>query len=92
MRLDLQRCISLLCVLLIVFTGLVQATHVHPENAKLTGHDCSVCSIAHAGVLNSDIYQPSPHLTRAVLVVPPQIVEKASSFQLCLYIRPPPTA
>lgn len=84
------RLIALTCVLLVVFMGMAQAVHVHPNNSKLPSHECSICSLAHAGILNKTTQAALPVIVRTPLklahVVRPQSTGVFDSF--C--IRPPP--
>ena len=82
---------SLLCVLLVAFVGVVQAVHVHSDNSKLPSHECSVCSVAHSGVLSTAVYRPFDLFVRAVLTVSPEVARKSSGVIFSLRIRPPPT-
>jgi hypothetical protein len=84
--------LCLLCVLAMAFTGFVQVTHYHPDGSKLQGHDCSICPIAHAGVLSSANYEPTPVFIRTSIIVPAAQVSKSSGFTFTLHIRPPPMA
>jgi hypothetical protein len=83
--------LSLLCIALVAFIGVVQAVHVHAENSKIPSHECSICSVAHSGVLTSAVYRPVPLPVRAALIVSHDVVSKSSNVILSLYIRPPPT-
>jgi hypothetical protein len=83
---------SLLCVLLIAFTGFVQAVHVHPADSGVPSHECSLCSVAHAGVVGSPVYRPVPVFTRTTLAVPPEVTSISSIVVFSLRIRPPPEA
>jgi hypothetical protein len=87
----LVRLLSLACILLVTFVGAVQAIHVHSNNSKLPSHECSVCSVAHSGVITSAPYRPAPVLVRTVLFVPQGVLSKSSGFVSSLRIRPPPT-
>jgi hypothetical protein len=80
-----------MCILLVAFTGVVQSVHVHSDNSRLSSHDCSICSVAHAGVLSSAVYRPVPVFVRQILFVPPDLVRNSSGFVFSLRIRPPPT-
>ncbi|MGA9039983.1 MAG: hypothetical protein WB421_05555 [Terriglobales bacterium] len=86
------RTLGLICVLLVGFSGFAQAVHVHNENSKLPSHECSICSVAHAGVIASVTYQPSPVFVRSVLFVAPDVIHQSSGFVFSLRIRPPPQA
>lgn len=82
--------LAVLCVLLVALVGAVQATHVHPENSKLPSHECTMCSVAHAGVLNNIVSPPVPLFVQTVFVVVFDPVSKSSEFVSSLHIRPPP--
>jgi hypothetical protein len=84
--------LGLICVLLVGFSGFAQAVHVHSDNPKLPSHECSICSVAHSGVIASVTYQPSPVVTRSVLFVAPDVIHQTSGFLFSLRIRPPPQA
>jgi hypothetical protein len=86
------RALGLVCVLLVGFSGFAQAVHVHADNAKLPGHECSICAVAHSGVIASATYQPSPVFVRSVLFVAPDVIHQTSGFVFSLRIRPPPQA
>jgi len=73
-----------------MLTGVVQAIHIHSQNSKLPSHDCSICSVAHSGVLAKGLYRPVPVFVRTVLVVLPEAAPKCSGFVSSLHIRPPP--
>jgi hypothetical protein len=82
--------LSLLCILLVTFTGVIQAVHVHTENSKLPSHECSVCSVAHSGVLSSAVYRPAPLFIRTVVTASREHTRSSFGFVSSLRIRPPP--
>jgi hypothetical protein len=82
--------LSLLCVFLTAFTGYVQAVHVHGADSKLPSHECSICSVAHSGVVGSTPYRPVPVFTRTLLAVLPEATTNSSGLVFSLRIRPPP--
>jgi hypothetical protein len=84
------RALSVLCVLLIAFIGIVQAVHVHSDNSKIPSHECTLCAIAHSGIITSALYRPVPVFVRSVLVIRPGSVCKSSGVVLVPRIRPPP--
>ena len=86
----LVRALALTCVLLMAFTGFVQAVHVHSDDAKLPSHECSICAVAHAGVLAKAQYRPTPVFVRTVMVLEPEAIAGALGFVSALRIRPPP--
>jgi len=89
---NLVRLLSLACILLVAFAGFAQAVHVHSEGSKLPSHECSICSVAHAGVLGTSIFQSAPLVGHTVLAALPKAVFRSSGFVFFLRIRPPPAA
>jgi hypothetical protein len=88
-----QRCIALLCVLVIAGFGFVQAVHVHDELAGQTSSPashCSLCAVAHSAVLISPAgVAPLPVVATSMFAASePQLL---SQLQVApSYIRPPP--
>jgi hypothetical protein len=80
-----------LCVLLVLFIGVVQAVHVHSENSKLPSHECSICSVAHAGLIRNAIENPAPVLVQTETVAVAAVTRKSSDIVLSFRIRPPPS-
>jgi hypothetical protein len=74
------------------FTGFVQVSHFHPDGSKLPGHDCSICPIAHAGVLSSANYEPTPVFVRTFFVAVTADSTESSELTFTLHIRPPQMA
>ena len=83
--------LSLICVLLILFAGFAQASHVHTNASGSTNHECSVCSVAHAGALIKVAYRPVPVFVRSILTPRQEASPKPLLFAPFLYIRPPPS-
>ncbi len=83
--------LALLGVLLIALTGFAQAVHVHSDNSKLPSHECSICSIAHCGVIGTSIYQPIPVMESAIASLTPDVILRSTAVVLSLRIRPPPS-
>jgi len=88
---SLVRALSLLCIVLVAFTGFVQAVHFHPDESKLSSHDCSICSVAHAAVLGGTVYHPVPFIVRSVQARTVAVLPKSSGYVFSIHIRPPPT-
>jgi hypothetical protein len=82
--------LTLLCVVLILFVGALQAVHSHPVG-DATHADCSLCVAAHvvAQVVDAPVAAPAmeiaPWVEAILHAVPP--VEPAT---FALSIRPPP--
>src|SRR5882724_805118 len=83
--------LSLLCVVLVLFVGIVQAVHVHSGNSKLPSHECSVCSVAHAGILHKTAAKPIPIFVRTELVSVAVVTHTSSVVLSTFRIRPPPS-
>jgi hypothetical protein len=84
--------LSLICVALILFAGFAQANHVHTDRPDSATHECSVCSVAHAGALINVVYRPVPTIVRSVLIQRCEASPKSLLLTFFLYIRPPPLA
>ncbi|HZR58557.1 MAG TPA: hypothetical protein VFA74_16935 [Terriglobales bacterium] len=82
--------LPLVCVLLVAVSGFAQAIHVHPDDSRLPSHECSICSVAHAGVIASATYNPSPVFVQTELFVAPDAIHQSLGFSFSLRIRPPP--
>ena len=54
--------LAVVCVLLVMFGSVVQATHVHPDSDR---HDCSLCSVAQASTLITPVFHAIPSLLPA---------------------------
>jgi len=86
----LSRALSLLCVFLIAFVGIVEVVHVHPASSKVSTHECSICAVAHAGVISRAQYRPAPVFVRTTFIAPIRRTARAAGFLFSLRIRPPP--
>jgi hypothetical protein len=82
-----RQALSVLCVFLVFFAASVQVTHVHPDSAS---HDCSICSIAHAGALATDTFESSPVFHRTILDAAPKLIAPSFQHIAAQFIRPPP--
>jgi len=86
-----RRASGVLCVLLVLFISFVAVAHSHSNDSN-TERSCSICALAHAGVVPVEIGSQIP------ILIPAVISETAaeSSHSLLLvsssYIRPPPQA
>ena len=87
-----QASLALLCALLMLFASFAQANHVHTNSSVSANHECSVCSVAHAGTLISTSYQTIPVLARSILAVCPEASPYSLLRTFFRYIRPPPSA
>jgi hypothetical protein len=80
-----------MCALLMLFAGFVQANHVHTDKSTSANHQCSICSVAHAGALISATYQAVPVFTRSILARCPEASPHSLLHNSVLSIRPPPS-
>jgi len=87
----LPRSLSLICILLVLFVAVIQANHAHARKAKLSAHECSLCSVVHTGVLIKAAYQPMPTFVRSGLAPAAKTSSKLFLLVSSLYIRPPPS-
>ena len=75
-----------------LFASFAQANHVHTDKSASANHECSVCSVAHAGTLIGASYQAIPVLARSILAVCPEASPHSLLLTTFRYIRPPPSA
>ena len=83
--------VALLCILLVAVVGIISAVHVHAD-AKLATHSCTLCAVAHAGVIATRAFNPAPRVSKARLLVIPNRAFYSFVLPLSLHIRPPPQA
>jgi hypothetical protein len=82
--------LALLCVVLVIFAGLVQLTHSH-GSGTLSHPDCALCVSAHTTVSPSTpVTLPAPltHIARVEIAAPTRAPR--SLFKYSFRIRPPP--
>ena len=82
--------LGLLCIVLVVFAGLLQVTHSHLGNSP-SHPDCAACVTAHASVSPASLVVlpvDLKHSTRIEVEPPPPSLR--CFFTRCFYIRPPP--
>jgi hypothetical protein len=86
-----RRASAVVCVLLVLFVSFVSVVHSHSSDSN-ADRSCSVCALAHAGVVPVEIGQQIPILLPTV--VSEVAAEKSHSLLLVSssYIRPPPQA
>ena len=82
--------LALLCVLLVLATGSIQAVHSHPVG-EISHADCALCVTAHVAV---EVAQPPVTLAVASVVSAIEVFEPPTRmktfFTFALYTRPPP--
>ncbi len=84
-----RRASALACVWLVLFIGFVSAVHSHPQAARAPER-CSVCALAHAGVVPVAIGAPTPVFTSSAVQVLGADSSQSLLFISSLCIRPPP--
>jgi hypothetical protein len=82
----------LLCILLVFLTSFVAVAHFHPNNSGSADHSCSLCALAHAGIVVNNIVRPVPILAPSILAETPAITSHSFLLVASHYIRPPPQA
>lgn len=85
-----RRASAVVCVLLVLFIGFVAAVHSHPDNSSSSERACSVCVLAHSGVIPVALGAPIPVFTSYPLYVTRAHSPRSLLFVSSLYIRPPP--
>jgi len=82
--------LALLCVLLVLATGTIQAVHSHPVG-DISHADCALCIAAHVAV---DVAQPPVALVVASVVSAVEVFDPPTRmrtfFTFALFTRPPP--
>jgi hypothetical protein len=82
--------LTLLCVLLVLAIGAIQAVHSHPVG-DISHADCALCITAHVAV---EVAQPPVALVVASVVSAVEVYYSSTRtktfFTFALYTRPPP--
>ncbi|WP_353071691.1 hypothetical protein [Tunturiibacter gelidiferens] len=82
--------LALLCVLLVLATGTIQAVHSHPVD-DISHADCALCVTAHVAV---EVAQPPVTLFVASVVSAIEVFDPTTRtktfFTFALFTRPPP--
>ncbi len=83
---------TLLCVLLVFLTSFVAVAHFHPSNSESPDRSCSLCALAHTGVIVNNVATPAPIFAPSILAEIPATVSPSFLSISSNYIRPPPQA
>ena len=85
-----QRAGTLLCLVLVLLASLVAVAHVHLKAQNTQDRSCSICALAHSGVVPTAVSSPSLAFASTALAL--ARCEQVHSLLLgsSLYIRPPP--
>ena len=86
-----SRAAAILCISLIFLTGFISAVHFHAEDSS-GERGCSVCALAHAGVVPVALGAPVPVLVSSPALEPAAEASQSLLFVSSLNIRPPPAA
>jgi hypothetical protein len=84
------RVIAAVCILLVFVAGFVAAVHFHADQSAASDRLCSVCALAHAGVVPAELGPQVP------IFIPSAVSEPATATPGSLllvsshFIRPPP--
>lgn len=82
--------LALLCVLLLVFIGAVQAVHLHTDGTD-THANCSLCVVAHVTVQTLAAFAaPAPIVSRARAERASRPRPSSRPPVFALFTRPPP--
>jgi hypothetical protein len=82
--------LALACAALILLAGFAQVNHVHHDGSD-AAHECSLCSVAHAGAIVQPAYQLSPLFFPSQIAPLPEVSPEPLLLATFLYIRPPPS-
>jgi hypothetical protein len=85
-----RRASTAVCVGLVLFIGFVAAVHSHPDNSRADERSCSVCALAHSGVVPVALSAPVPVFASYALYLTRADSPRSLLFVSSLYIRPPP--
>jgi hypothetical protein len=78
-----------LCVLMMLVIGTIQAVHVHPDNAPR--HTCSICSAPNAK-LNTAQTSPVPLMMALRMAIIETAAPRIFRAATPNFVRPPPAA
>lgn len=84
------RATGVVCLLLILLTGFVAAVHIHPGSSNAPEHSCSICALAHTGVISVQSGPPAPLFTSSGFFETISATSHSLLLVTFLYIRPPP--
>jgi hypothetical protein len=85
------RLVSVVCVCLVLLLAGAQATHLHLAGTGPDNHDCSVCSVIHAGAVVTVTYQVTPLFARSLAAPTKDPSPETLLLVRAAYIRPPPS-
>ena len=82
--------LGFLCCALIIFGGIVQIVHTHPDGQAVRP-DCALCHVAHL-VVQPSVPQPLPHTVRIIAAISTAVQSaRPRRFSVfSLFTRPPP--
>lgn len=86
-----SRAAATLCIGLIFLTGFISAVHFHADSSA-SEKACSVCALAHAGVVPVALGAPAPVFASTETFECAAATSHSLLFVSSIYIRPPPAA
>jgi hypothetical protein len=84
------RSTAVLCLVLIFQTGLIAATHFHPNESGTVDRSCSTCALVHAGVVPIQLGPQIPIFDQHQVVENSQETSDSLLVVSAHFIRPPP--
>jgi hypothetical protein len=91
-RVELSRfTLVLVCVSLAFLASAAQVLHAHPITSVAPDHTCTICSVAHAGIIIAPVFSFSIVLSFLHLLAIPQASARPLLTFAGLYVRPPPS-
>jgi len=89
---DVHRATAAFCILLIFLTAFIAAVHFHADQSAPSDRLCSVCALAHAGIVAVELGRQVPIFIPSA-VSEPTAATPGSLLLVCShFIRPPPAA
>jgi hypothetical protein len=89
----LMRLIALVCIVLALFVAGLEATHSHSDAAVARNSaPCVICLSVHANAPTVTVYLLLVFHSVEAFTIPYKTQGKSAISELCLFIRPPPTA
>ena len=81
-----------ICISLIFLTSFVAVSHFHARDLSSPDRSCSLCALAHAGIVVNNAAVPTPVFAPSILAESPTATQHSLLLVSSHYIRPPPQA
>src|SRR5215469_212951 len=85
-----HRATAAVCILLIFVTGFVAAVHYHADQSPASDRLCSVCALAHAGIVPVELGPQVPIFVPSAVSEPTAATPGSLLLVSSHFIRPPP--